>query len=420
MLDSLIFINIIIPIFSCCISSFNRHGLRFDHVFIVSAAYIYFWIIPLTVYRFKLFTPLVREEKFASSFSLENIILSEDDQLMYLTCILSIYLAFIIGEIISRQFRFKRYKLKYFTPRPFHLLLILYTFILIVLTFTTKEFYFKGYAREFFSLQGNVIALNLVLLLLMYLMFFNTNIHNKFTNIFKNWYFFIYLISTLLLVSLGNRTWFICGLLSFFILYTNYYKRISLLLTVLGFISLILVLGILPIVRTGDWKWLSTEIAVYLAFYDTFATHNSLKYFIVNNDLQLFNIPSVLISKIFNIIPSTIMPSKEILYYAYEDVGANVISVQSASHTFALLMIHFGFMGTIILAFISPFLLNYLKHSIMLSAIYIFVVAHMAAPMFRDFDNFAVKILLQFSLIMPLIYLSICSIYGKLTSSRNV
>ena len=143
MLDSLIFINIIIPIFCCFISSFNRHGLRFDHVFIVSAAYIYFWIIPLTVYRFKLFTPLVREEKFASSFSLENIILSEDDQLMYLTCILSIYLAFIIGEIISRQFKFKRYKLKYFTPSPFHLLLILYTFILIVITFTTVNVSFK-------------------------------------------------------------------------------------------------------------------------------------------------------------------------------------------------------------------------------------------------------------------------------------
>ena len=35
------------------------------------------------------------------------------------------------------------------------------------------------------------------------------------------------MISSLLLLSLGNRTWFICGIVSFFVVYTNYFKRIG-------------------------------------------------------------------------------------------------------------------------------------------------------------------------------------------------
>ena len=54
---------------------------------------------------------------------------------------------------------------------------------------------------------------------------------------------------------------------------------------------------------------------IYLAFFDTFASHNSLKYFLVENDLQYFKFPLVLISELFNIIPSTIMPNKGILYF---------------------------------------------------------------------------------------------------------
>ena len=49
----------------------------------------------------------------------------------------------------------------------------------------------------------------------------------------------------------------------------------------------------------------------------------------------------------------------------------------------------------------------------MFSGIYIFIVAHMAAPLFRDFDNYAIKIVLQFGIIMPFIYMFICAIFGR-------
>ena len=80
---------------------------------------------------------------------------------------------------------------------------------------------------------------------------------------------------------------------------------------------------------------------VYLALYDPFATHNTLKYFLAEDSLQYFNIPIVLFSKIFNIIPSIIMPNKQILYYTFEEMGNNYISIQGASHNFVLFVFVF-------------------------------------------------------------------------------
>ena len=149
---------------------------------------------------------------------------------------------------------------------------------------------------------------------------------------------------------------------------------------------------------------------MYMALYDTFATHNSLKYFLVENDLQYFKFPLVLISEIFNIIPSTIMHNKSILYFQYEDIGSNIKAVQGSTHTFAVLMTHFGIIGSLVLSFLLPFILNFFKGSMHFMATYVFITAHFAAPFFRDFDNFAIKIFLQFALLMPLLYLFLCGI----------
>ena len=69
-----------------------------------------------------------------------------------------------------------------------------------------------------------------------------------------------------------------------------------------------------------------------------------------------------------------------------------------------------------LLSFILPFIMNYLKNSIYLKASFIVITAHFAAPFFRDFDDFIIKIVLQICIIMPLIYLLICNIYPKITN----
>ncbi len=418
-LDYLIPLNIVTPIICIYKFCYKESGFKLDHVFIISSGFIYFWMVPLTVYHYNLFNFIIKESHFAKTFSLRNIDLIDERCSFYLIIIFCIYISFIFGEHLSLKIKYKYLKISPFSIKPLSYVLLIYTLILGILTFETSGHYFKGYSGNIFSLQGNVIALNLMLLMLLYLEYFHSSRSINFNNIFNSWFFRIYLISSIMLASLGNRTWLICGVLSFIICYSNYYKRISKLYIILGFTFLIIIMGMIPLLRSPGGNIsvkidaLDLQSIIYQAFYDPLATHNSLKHFLVQDDLQYFKLPIVLISKTFNLIPSIIMPNKEILYYTFADIGSDIISVQGSTHTFPLLMTHFGLIGSMILGFLLPFLLNYFKGSIHFMAIYVFLSAHLAAPIFRDFDNFAIKIFLQFALLMPLLYLFICGIFSS-------
>ena len=154
---------------------------------------------------------------------------------------------------------------------------------------------------------------------------------------------------------------------------------------------------------------------VFLALFDSFAMFNGLKYYFINNGIEYFNYPIILFSKIIGITPTHLMPNKSDYYISLSDIGVDYIGIQAAWHTIPVLMIHFGIIGSILLAFISPIVLQYLKQSAHLKASYITIVAYLAAPFFRDFDNYAIKIVLQMSIIMPVSYLVICYISAKRT-----
>ena len=147
---------------------------------------------------------------------------------------------------------------------------------------------------------------------------------------------------------------------------------------------------------------------------------NGLKYYLSNNGIDYFNYPIILLSKIIGIIPTYLMPNKNDYYISLSDIGVDYIGIQSAWHTFPMLMIHFGIIGSILLAFISPIVLQYLKQSAHLKASYITIVAYLAAPFFRDFDNYAIKIVLQMSIIMPILYLIICYISARFEKHKNI
>jgi hypothetical protein len=118
---------------------------------------------------------------------------------------------------------------------------------------------------------------------------------------------------------------------------------------------------------------------IYLGLFDTFAIHNGLKGYLINNEIQIFNFRIVLFSKLYNMIPSLIMPNKEVLYFTYSEIGVDFKSIQAAWHSFASLMLHFGAGGSMLVSFSFPILLNYLRNSIYLKASYVVITAHCAA-----------------------------------------
>jgi hypothetical protein len=418
LLDLLMISNIAVPIM--CIIGFchNDKGFIIDHVFILSAGFIFYWILPVCIYYFGFFiSPFsLSQSAISASYGVTYINLTRILQLQYLIITSGIYTSFIIGHILSVRMRIIYFRINHFSLKPLKYLAFVYLAFLILLTVGHYGYLFKGYTKEVFTLKGNIITLNILILTVLMMYFTLLDKSSKFRNIFHNYIFYLYLICTILLASLGNRTWIICGILSFFIIYTNYYKRIPIKWAGLGLALLVVVVATSAQYRTGNFTSIPTDRIISLALHDTFVIHLGLKDYLSNNDINLFNFPIVLVSKLYKIIPTLIMPNKAEMYYTYSDIGVNFFSVQAAWHSFGTLMTHFGAVGSMLLSFILPFIMNYLKNSIYLKASFIVITAHFAAPFFRDFDDFIIKIVLQICIIMPLIYLLICNIYPKITN----
>ena len=47
LLNSLIIVNFIVPLLGMVVFCVNKKGCKIDHVFLFSAGFLYFWIMPL-------------------------------------------------------------------------------------------------------------------------------------------------------------------------------------------------------------------------------------------------------------------------------------------------------------------------------------------------------------------------------------
>ena len=413
-LNVLIYSNLIIPIITVIILCHDRRGFKIDHVFLFSIGYVYYWVIPMYVFEYQYMDTIYSEVYFARIFYMDSNIykLKNTLKIYYLINILAIYIFFLIGEIIFRTIKFKRYIIKPFNIKALDILLYILIFIWLLLTIYTSNHYFRGYLAKGIPYKGSIIALNIFLLLLFHFKYTNLKYNIRFKNIFFTKYFFIYLMSAVFLVSLGNRTWVMCGVISFIVLYSNYYRRISFVKLTIAFIILAIFLMSYAYIRTGHTE-ISLNHLIIQSVWDPLAMHNGLKYYLVNYHSNLINIPSALLSQIITIIPTVLLPYKYDYVLNLTNIDIDKIQMQAAKHAFPILISHFGIIGTLLLSFLAPLVFNYLKNSIYLRASYIIMAAHITAPFFRDYDNYVIKIFLQMCILMPITYLFICNLFYR-------
>ena len=83
-LDSLIIANILVPPLCIIKLCLTKKGLKFDHVFIISAGFLYYWLFPIVNYQYNLFG-YWKESKLAVIFNIPNHLLKEEHtiQMMY-------------------------------------------------------------------------------------------------------------------------------------------------------------------------------------------------------------------------------------------------------------------------------------------------------------------------------------------------
>ena len=169
MLNSLIVVNFIIPLLGMVVFCVNKKGLKIDHVFLFSAGFLYFWIMPLMIYKLKIYEiysmmlfaihgkylideiglllSIITEKAFSDNFSVENYVVSDDKYIKYLILLFCIYAAFIIGELISSKIKYKTHRVSSFSLKPLDVILYIYLGILILMAVFSYNYYFKGFAQ---------------------------------------------------------------------------------------------------------------------------------------------------------------------------------------------------------------------------------------------------------------------------------
>jgi len=133
----------------------------------------------------------------------------------------------------------------------------------------------------------------------------------------------------------------------------------------------------------------------------------------------LIEFPDVLISKFIGIIPSIIFPGKFALMISPADVGKTVIRYQATTHNYVELLINFGLIGTIFIFFVLGVTLNWLKSKKHYVAIYVAVSAQIPFFFFRSFYDATVKYIFEFSILLPIVILSISLLRKKYLISKS-
>ena len=112
-------------------------------------------------------------------------------------------------------------------------------------------------------------------------------------------------------------------------------------------------------------------------------------------------------------IPLFIFPMKFEYMLSYEDIGMNIYSYQATTHNYVEIILNFGLVGSIILAFLCGIILNILKSKPFLKCIYIPICCNLPFFFFRSFNDTIIKHIIAYSIIFPIILIFITQFHRK-------
>jgi hypothetical protein len=437
---TLILINIIIPLITIWKTSFKKNGLVINHVLLFSVGFIYYWIYPIVIGFTKILEinfSLV-EEWYTYFDSL-----SEDTIFWYLLHSCLIYLSFVLGPYlflskknrqikgashqvtqVKKSSKKSRIKSKYIN----FLFTVIVIGIIILILPSFLPYFGLGYQAEInfheIKLAGFFVGLSILVILIGIYdnMLIQEQIkkqqkdYKKFIvlKLFANLIFVVYFLMSFIILSLGSRLYSVYGLCSLLVYYSFCIKPITYRNALIGFVGVLLFVSAI-----GAWRLGITISLESIFFYftaESFFTSFSLITFLTHWDGELLNFPFLLISDFINLVPSIFFPNKGDLIMNISDFGYFTKSPLGALHSFVSFMANFGVFGTIFIIFIFSKILSYLEKHMTDQASriknywyklsYIGISASLVITFFRDpFSVSIVKIITQFSIIMPFLYL---------------
>jgi oligosaccharide repeat unit polymerase len=384
-------------------------NIEVNHSVLFSLGFMFYWILPF-IFGISKYYDAKRPMMGEWNALFDKIPFHALNNYM-LSCLV-LYFSFACGDFFGKRL-FKKDELRarviYCDKRILKFFFVAGIVAAAVFAFMLRDYLFHGYMKGFIPEgKGSYTASTVFLLTIAFL--YSISFEEKSLSFWKtimNKYFMAYFVAAILLLSLGGRTFFISSILMLLV-YRNVYFEHMKLSNFFVFVFVIIVLSTLfAYIRTGMSLTFNIEYFkeyVFIFFSDSIYTSVSLIHFLSENTLPLLEIPKFLFYDLTNLLPSFIFPSKGELLLDPADYGYTIVAPVGAVNAFINLIINFGVIGSAAVFFLSAFSLNYLKeHNIRQSrGIYIMISGWLAISFFRDFSVTVVKLILEFSVIVPL------------------
>jgi O-antigen polysaccharide polymerase Wzy len=398
----------------------KKDAIEVDHFFTFSFGYVYYWIIPLGI---GVFNQLTNRDELTTWYEVFRQV-SEVNIVAYQVVAIISYVFFFLGNFfaskdidipaLSQELAIGN---KYIKIEKFILTFLAGLAVLLVLAFasTLQSDLFQGYKEELFdgykdgvishaAERGSFVASTLALLAIAFTYSVRQNL-SGFKDSMYHYIFIAYWMSSLLVLSMGGRIYFLSSIIMAMVYKTVYFKKIKLRNLGIAFLILASFAGFYGILRTGGK--LDVSDAFFNLFEEPLYTSFSLLSFISESKFNAFNFPIFLLSDFINLLPTNLIPDKSLMIPDMRDYGYNIFAPLGGFNSFVSFEVNFGVVGMCFFLFAAGALLTKLKlqyHHFVFKTMYIMVSGCFAFTLFRDkFSISFVKTMFQFSIMFPIL-----------------
>ncbi len=425
-------INVATPLAVLAFRYLFKKGIEFDHIFMFSVGFIFYWILPVGIGLFKFY---IGADSMFSWYQIFQGIKNES-LIAYLLCSFACYLFFVAGGTIgNRVFGSSSSKILHITydSRLLYLFLFIGIAITGIFAFSLRHLFFTGYSVSPWSTwKGSFTAGSIFLFSLAFVYGFRLQEESStrltFFQTTKNWYFFVSLLCAVLLVSLGGKMFFVSWIFMILTYRSVFFQSFRFRTLVIMFAAIAISSTFFTVFRTGDMQAFSifvqrlfkNDYFIYLFLSDTLFASFNLIYFLQEQMLPILGFPAFLLCDFTRIIPTFIFPGKALFQLNPGDFGYTIFYSGGALNSFFSLMINFGIIGSILFLFSFSFLLQFLRVSPIMRpfrSIYCLITSFLAICFFRDFNATMVKLIFEFSILLPVIVIFMSHIISSTVRS---
>ena len=422
-----------IPVITLITLWYRRRGIEIDHIFLFSAGFIFYLVLPFTLAQSSFFSVYRASSTYGvweKAFGLVTL----ETWAWYFISVLLLYCAFILGSWLASREPSQTAPVKNsIDPTALNIFFAGAIFFVTIFGYQLRDYFFWSYQKStqipiFGSFVASSILLMSVAVCAIVYRYYRNDTKRSFLKSLLHPAVISYGIVAVLLLSMGGRIIVVTSLMILAVFFSVYIRRLRLLTVAALFVLLVILSHIIVLWRMG----FPSEILNPQQYYnirglaialcsENFDVGYSLIHFLGTYSLPLIRFPVVLLSGVIGLIPSFIFPGKTAWILGFPSLGYSIGNLAGGLNVYVSLAINFGILGASVFLFMLSYALQGLKQyaSSITTVIYVLVSGWLAAEFFRDFEQTILKEILEFSVLMPFALLVLSRIIVKMKKNSS-